>query len=75
MSSAAVAIRLPRAMTGGPRDGRRFGGVSRDWWLECKRILAAACPLIIWPSPLRERLPHHLREILAARHLGGPQDP
>ncbi|HJZ60974.1 MAG TPA: hypothetical protein VKD47_02340 [Miltoncostaeaceae bacterium] len=55
MSTAVVALG-PRAATGGPRR-RQPREVTRDWWEECKRIMAEACPLIVRPTPVREALP------------------
>jgi hypothetical protein len=49
----ALALPAPRAATGGPRwDRDRV----RDWWSDCREILAGACPLIDVPSPVREVL-------------------
>jgi hypothetical protein len=56
LSAAAVGLG-PRAATGGPRRKRRTREVTWDWWDECKQILAAACPLVIRPTPVREALP------------------
>jgi hypothetical protein len=56
LSASAVALG-PRAATGGPRCRRRTREVTRDWWEECKQILAAACPLVTRLTPVREALP------------------
>jgi hypothetical protein len=54
---SALALPVSRAATGGPRwDRDRARGAVRDWWRDCREILARACPLIGVPSPVRERL-------------------
>ncbi|MBI2684007.1 MAG: hypothetical protein HYX33_01220 [Actinobacteria bacterium] len=54
MSTLAYALPRMRAATGGPRE--RVREAVRDWWAECKAIIAAACPFIPVPSPVREAL-------------------
>ena len=50
LSTARVAFKRPRF------DRDRIVEITRDWWIECKAIMQAACPLIIVPSPIREAL-------------------
>jgi hypothetical protein len=48
---------MPRIATGGPKfDRERLIRVARDWWEECREILARSCPFIPVPSPVREAL-------------------
>jgi hypothetical protein len=55
--AAAPTLAVPRIGFKRPRlDRDRFMRITRDWWVECKKILQRACPLIIVPSPVRETL-------------------
>jgi hypothetical protein len=48
---------MPRIGTGGPKfDRDRVIRIARDWWEDCRQIMAAACPFIPVPSPVREAL-------------------
>ncbi len=57
---SSYAARLPTAPRVGfkrPKlDRDRVVRVTRDRWVECKRIMQLACPLIMVPSPVREAL-------------------
>jgi hypothetical protein len=56
--AAAAPLALPRIAFKRPKfDRDRAIEITRDWWVECKAILQAACPLIMVPSPIRESLP------------------
>ncbi len=60
MSAYAPALPLttPRLAFKRPKfDRDRLIEITRDWWLECKAIMQAACPFIPVPSPIREALP------------------
>lgn len=53
----SLAISLPRIATGGPKfDRDRVVRIARDWWEDCRQIMAAACPFVPVPSPVREAL-------------------
>ena len=59
MSAYAHALPLsgPRVAFKRPKfDRDRVIEITRDWWVECKKIMQTACPLIIVPSPVRELL-------------------
>jgi hypothetical protein len=58
LQMSAYAHALPRIGFKRPKfDRDRAIGITRDWWVECKAIMRAACPLIMVPSPIRELLP------------------
>ncbi len=55
--AAAPAFTGPRSGFKRPKlDRDRLLRITRDWWVECKKIMQRACPLIIVPSPVRETL-------------------
>ena len=55
---SAYAHAMPRVGFKRPKfDRDRVIEITRDWWVECKAIMRAACPLIMVPSPVRELLP------------------
>jgi len=55
--AAAPGLTVPRIGFKRPKlDRDRLLRITRDWWVECKKILQRACPLIIVPSPVRETL-------------------
>ena len=57
MSAHVLPLSTPRVAFKRPRfDRDRIVEITRDWWIECKAIMQAACPLIIVPSPIREAL-------------------
>lgn len=56
--AAAAPLALPRIAFKRPKfDRDRLVEITRDWWVECKAIMQAACPFIPVPSPIRESLP------------------
>ena len=55
--AAAAPMTLPRIAFKRPRfDRDRVFEITRDWWVECKVIMQAACPFVAVPSPIRESL-------------------
>lgn len=56
--AAALPLSMPRIGFKRPKfDRDQLIQITRDWWVECKAIMQAACPFIPVPSPLREALP------------------